>query len=55
MENGVFRIEHNAFRIERNAFRIERVENVKDVENYLGRVDEMIDRKIRKMEELSWH
>ena len=48
MENGVFRIEHNAFRIER-------VENVKDVENYLGRVDEMIDRKIRKMEELSWH
>ena len=55
MENGVFRIAHNAFRIERNAFRIERVENVKDVENYLGRVDEMIDRKIRKMEELSWH
>lgn len=47
--------ESNAFRIEYNAFRIERVENVKDVENYLGRVDEMIDRKIRKMEELSWH
>lgn len=47
--------ESNAFRIEHNAFRIERVENVKDVENYLGRVDEMIDRKIRKMGELSWH
>lgn len=35
--------------------RIERVENVKDVENYLTRVDEMIERKIRKMEEISWH
>jgi oxygen-independent coproporphyrinogen-3 oxidase len=35
--------------------RIERVENVKDVKNYLERVDEMIKRKIRKMEELSWH
>jgi len=35
--------------------RIERVENVKDVKNYLERVDEMIERKIRKMEELSWH
>lgn len=35
--------------------RIERVENVKDVSNYLERVDEMIERKVRKMEELSWH
>ena len=35
--------------------RIERVENVKDVKNYLERVDEMIERKIRKMEELRWH
>ncbi len=35
--------------------RIERVENVKDVENYLTRVDEMIERKIAKMEEISWH
>lgn len=35
--------------------RIERVENVKDVENYLKRIDEMIERKIRKMEEISWH
>lgn len=35
--------------------RIERVENVKDVENYLARVDEMIERKIGKMEEISWH
>ena len=35
--------------------RIERVENVKDVKNYLERVDEMIDRKIRKMEEVQWH
>lgn len=40
-----------------NAFRtkIERVENVKDIENYLQRVDEMIERKKRKMEEISWH
>ena len=35
--------------------RIERVENVKDVENYLKRVDEMIERKRKKMEEISWH
>ena len=35
--------------------RIERVENVKDVDNYLKRVDEMIERKIKKMEEISWH
>ena len=35
--------------------RIERVENVKDVKNYLERVDEMIHRKIRKMEETKWH
>lgn len=36
-------------------YKIERVENVKDINHYLQRVDEMIDRKIRKMEELSWH
>ena len=35
--------------------RMERVENVKDVKNYLERIDEMIERKIRKMEEISWH
>lgn len=35
--------------------RMERVENVKDITNYLTRVDEMIDRKIKKMEEISWH
>ena len=34
--------------------RIERVENVKDVKNYLERVDEMINRKIKKMEEIKW-
>ena len=34
---------------------ITRVENVKDVKNYLERIDEMIERKIRKMEEISWH
>ena len=34
--------------------RIERVENVKDVKNYLERVDEMIQRKINKMEEVKW-
>ena len=34
---------------------MERVENVKDVKNYLERIDEMIERKIRKMEEISWH
>lgn len=38
-----------------NTSRIERVENVKDVENYLTRVDEMIERKMAKMEEISWH
>ena len=31
------------------------VENVKDVTNYLSRVDEMIDKKVKKMEEISWH
>ena len=31
---------------------IERVENVKDITNYLERTDEMIERKRRKMEEL---
>ncbi len=35
--------------------RIERVENVKDVTNYLERTDEMIAKKIKKMEEISWH
>ena len=35
--------------------RIERVENVKDVTNYLERTDEMIEKKIKKMEEISWH
>ena len=35
--------------------RIERVENVKDVKNYLERTEEMIERKIRKMEEIGWH
>lgn len=34
--------------------RMERVENVKDVKNYLERVDEMIERKIRKMNEIGW-
>lgn len=35
--------------------RIERVENVKDVKNYLERIDEIITRKIKKMEEIKWH
>lgn len=35
--------------------RIERVENVKDVKNYLERIDEMIARKESRMEELQWH
>ena len=35
--------------------RIERVENVKDVKNYLERIDEMITRKRNKMEEVKWH
>lgn len=39
---------------ERNEVHIERVENVKDVNNYLQRIDEMIERKIRKMEEIAW-
>lgn len=34
--------------------RIERVENVKDVTNYLNRIDEMIERKRKRMEELQW-
>lgn len=37
------------------AARIERVENVKDITNYLERIDEMIERKRNKMEELGWH
>ena len=35
--------------------RIFRVENVKDIRNYLSRVDEMIRRRKDKMEEISWH
>ncbi len=35
--------------------RIERVGNVKDVTNYLERIDEMIERKQKEMEELNWH
>lgn len=35
--------------------RIERVENVKDITNYLERTDEMIERKQREMEEIKWH
>lgn len=38
-----------------HATRMERVENVKDVKNYLERIDEMIERKRKKMEELQWH
>lgn len=38
-----------------HAARMERTENVKDITNYLARTDEMINRKIRKMEEISWH
>ena len=34
--------------------RMERVENVKDVKNYLERIDEMIERKIKKMNEIGW-
>lgn len=34
--------------------RIERVENVKDIKNYLERIDEMIERK-KRMEEQLWH
>lgn len=32
---------------------IERVENVKDITNYLERIDEMVDRKRRKIQELT--
>ena len=35
--------------------RIERVANVKDVTNYLDRVDEMIERKEKEMEAIHWH
>lgn len=42
-------------RVKSANYRMERVENVKNVEEYLNRVDEMIERKIRKMEEISWH
>ncbi len=34
---------------------IYRIENVKDISNYLQRTDEMIARKARKMEETGWH
>jgi len=33
------------FQDEDNEGRIERIENVKDVKNYIERIDEMIDRK----------
>ena len=35
--------------------RIDRIEYVKDVKTYLERSDEMIDRKVKKMEEEKWH
>lgn len=35
--------------------RIERVGNVKDVTNYLERIDEMIERKEKEMEEINWY
>lgn len=35
--------------------RIRRVENVKDITNYFARIDEMIARKAKKMEEFAWH
>ena len=35
--------------------RIERVANVKDVTNYLDRVEEMIERKEKEMEAIHWH
>lgn len=38
-----------------HATRMERTENVKDITNYLERTDEMIYRKAKKMEEISWH
>lgn len=34
--------------------RIERVENVKDITHYFARIDEMIARKAKKMEEFAW-
>ena len=34
---------------------IKRVENVKDIRAYLERVDEMIEHKARRMDELGWH
>lgn len=55
IESSPFKTESNPLKIESSPFKIERVENVKDVQNYLQRVDEMIERKIRKMEEISWH
>lgn len=54
-EERLLGIAHRPARIGNNPIRIERVENVKDVQNYLERVDEMIERKIRKMEEIAWH
>lgn len=38
--------------VEKNIYR---VENVKDVKTYIERIDDMIERKIRTMEEISWH
>lgn len=34
--------------------RLERVENVKDIKIYLERIDDMIEKKRKKMEEISW-
>ena len=50
----VFKPEINESAKEAVDMRMERVENVKDVTNYLERIDEMIERKIRKMEEIGW-
>ncbi|MFV0466555.1 MAG: coproporphyrinogen dehydrogenase HemZ [Lachnospiraceae bacterium] len=37
-----------------NGRKAQRVENVKDIDHYLTRVDEMIEKKRSKMEELEW-
>ena len=33
---------------------VARSENVKDVTNYIARIDEMMERKRKKLEEISW-
>jgi oxygen-independent coproporphyrinogen-3 oxidase len=33
---------------------VTRSENVKDVTNYIERIDEMIERKRNKLEEIAW-